>query len=186
MKELLRIMVLITTLALVITLAACGGSKQPTETLPAAPAVNETVEVAKATEIESTEAEKTIVVGLPITLDDVIITITQLSIVSDYEDNPALKISYDWTNNGDKATSPYMTFIIKGFQDSVETDRVLMSDDIDKGLGQKEVKPGGTISAETGILIADMNKPLLLELSELITFDDDAYTMTIEDLNSLQ
>lgn len=139
----------------------------------------------EATTATPTVIGNTLELGKTISFDDFDFTLTGLSLTKDYKGNDVLKISYDWVNTGDEATSPFVTFNLLAFQDGVETEDAYFVDDIDLGLGQKEVKPKGKISAEDGLGIADITKPLELELSELISFDDLTYTMVIEDLSSL-
>lgn len=189
-----KFVVILTILALALSIAACGDSSTPPTNAPAAqttqaqgaqattttaPAVAETT---KAPEAKGDQ----IVIGTPIVFDKFTVTITKLSIVKDWDDKPVLKINYDWENTGDESVMASFTFLIKGFQDGVETDDTSISDEIDLGLGQKEVRPGGKVSAEDSVGIADMAKPLELELTELFSFSDGAYTMVIEDLSALK
>lgn len=114
------------------------------------------------------------------------ITVTKLKIVNDWDGNKVLKITYDWKNNSGEATSPFVSTIFRGFQDGVETDWAHVSDHIDLTKHMKEAKPGASIiGVEDGIGIADMSKPLVIELEEMFSFDNQTYTMRIDDLNAL-
>lgn len=208
-----KIVSLITALALsCIVLASCGAkeTKQPKlkELSEAAATLADVLESQVAdfsekienltdkttplnteTDIEAetkpdSENDNTLELGKAIVLGDIEMTLTAFSVVKDYQDKSVLKITYDWKNNGSETTSPFLSFTLKGFQNGVETDSmVIFSDSIDLGSGQKEVKPGAAITgAETGIAISDMNEPLLLELSELFSFDDKVFSMTIDNL----
>lgn len=128
-----------------------------------------------------------IILGEPFELGDYTITIHSFHISNDYEGNPALVFTYDWTNNSDETEAPFMTFMKKGFQNGIETtDDSFMVDGVDLGMGQKDVKPGGTITGAQGVVgIDDMNLPLEFEIEELFSFDTEPMTYIIEDLNNL-
>lgn len=159
------------------------------EPAPAPTAEAATVEEAKPTEapVEEEPADPyALEVGKEVQVGDYSVTVTKLSIVNDWGGNKVLKVTYDWRNNSDEATSPYVSVDFTGFQDGVETDREYLSDSIDFSKHIKEVKPGASITGdEVGIGIADMSKPLVVELEELFSFDNQTYTMTIDDLNAL-
>jgi len=127
-----------------------------------------------------------IVLGEPIKLGEYTLTIQKYSLGVDYEGNNALIIEYDWVNNSEDTASPFMTFMLKGFQDDVETDDAIMVEGVDLGIGQKEVRPGGVIEgAQSAVGISDTTKPLELELDELISFDSNPYITEI-DLSTLE
>lgn len=197
MKKVLMVM-----LALFLVFAvACGPVTAPEDETEAAketdPVVEET-DVPEETEnetdpvIEETEVldetENTIELGKAIVFDEFEITITELKVVKNWEGGHGLRISYDWTNTGDEGTMASLTFSMKGFQDDVETSGyVVMSDDVDFEPGQKVVKPGGVITgAHDAVPIDDMAKPLLLELTELFSWDDTAYIYQIDDLSKYE
>lgn len=127
--------------------------------------------------------DNTIVIGKPIHFDDFNIVITELKVVKTWDKKDALRITYDWTNTSDVDQSPFISFKIKGFQNGVETDGLTISDHIDLGSSQKTIKPGAKIKgAHDAVFIENMNAPLLLELSELFSWDGEVYSMEIEDL----
>lgn len=127
-----------------------------------------------------------IVLGEPIKLGEYTLTIQKYSLGVDYEGNNALIIEYDWVNNSEDSASPFMTFMLKGFQDDVETDDAIMVEGVDLGTGQKEVRPGGVIEgAQSTVGISDTTKPLELELEELFSFNSNPYIAEI-DLSTLE
>lgn len=137
-------------------------------------------------EIVEESTGKEIVLGEPIELGEYSLTIQKYSLGVDYEGDSALIIEYDWVNNSEDSTSPFMTFMLKGFQDDVETDDAIMVEDVDLGVGQKEVRPGGAIEgAQSTVGITDTTKPLELELDELFSLDSNPYIAEI-DLSTLE
>lgn len=152
------------------TEAAPGEAEKPAE-----PAIEEEPAAPHALEI-----------GKEVQVGAYSITVTKLEIVKDWEGNEVLKITYDWKNNSGEANSPSWSVLVRGFQDGVETDWSYTSDHIDLEKKLKEAKPGASITGvEDGIGIADMSKPLVIELEDSFSFDSGTYTMTIDDLNAL-
>lgn len=137
---------------------------------------------------EVTEASdgNEIVLGEPIDVGEYTLTVQNYSLSVDYEGNDALIIEYDWVNNSEDSTTPFMTFLLKGFQDGVETDDVIMVEGVDLSIGQKEVRPGGKIEGAHGVVgVSDPSKPLELELDELFSITSNPYIVEI-DLSTLE
>lgn len=173
-----------------LVLGACGddGGSESEESAT----TDETEEVVEEEEVESTEeeeekeGEKEIVLGEPMNIGDYTMTITDYSLGVDYDGNDALIITYDWENTSDETASPFMTFMMMGFQDNAQTDDVFMVEDVDLEPGQKEYKPGGKVEgAHDAVGIDNLDQPLVLELEELMSFEDEVYSTTI-DLSELQ
>lgn len=122
-----------------------------------------------------------------ISFKDFDITLKEFSLVKDSDGGDVLKVIYDFTNNSEKATAPYMRFALKGYQDGIETDdMIFVLEGVDLGIGQRNIKPGATIkNAEATVGITDISQPLDLELSEIFSFDKVVYTMQL-DLSTLK
>lgn len=185
------------------TPAATAAAAQATETSEPAPtSTPETIAPAPASTAEAApvEAKKptepaveeepadpyALEIGKEVQVGAYSVTVTKLKIVNDWEGNKVLKVTYDWKNNSGEATYPSLSVLFRGFQDGVETDWSYTSDHIDPSNSVKEAKPGASITGvEDGIGIADMSKPLVIELEDSFSFDNQTYTMTIDDLNAL-
>ena len=188
-------------LALVLILASCGGNEENSEQteepkenventdskVSENEVENESTDNSKEKESEKATTDNAIKIGEPIEFEKFTITIKEFLTGESYDGDPILIVNYDWENTGEEANMPFMTFSLKGFQDGVETnDNVFVVDGVDLGIGQKEVKSGGKITdAQTVVGIDDMDKPLELELSESLSFNNTTYTYTIDDLNNL-
>ena len=109
------------------------------------------------------------------------IVFTEYKIIKDTNNKPVLRVTYNWKNNDDKSAYPFMTFSLKGFQDKVETDNMVMVlNNVDLGKGQKEIKPGGEIKgAHTIVGIESLDKPLTLELDKSISFKKKPFTVEL-------
>lgn len=138
-------------------------------------------EVEGKEEVDEDLLRNEIVLGEPIDLGEYTLTIQNYNLSKDYDGNDALIIEYDWINNSEDTTKPFMTFNIKGFQDGVETDYAIMVEGADLASSQKDVRPGGSIEgAQTTVSISDMNKPLEIELDELFSFDSEPIITEID------
>ena len=167
-----------------LLLAACAGDtgEEPTEEVTDDTEVVEDVEADESEEVvEEPVANSTeIVLGQPIEFADFTVTITGYETTTDYDGNPMLKYTYDWINTSDETLSPFMTFDITGFQSGVSTETSPFADTVDYGKGQVEVRPEGIVEgAEGAIGLTSADEPLELELTEIFSFGDEAYTTTI-------
>lgn len=182
-------MMLISMSALVLGACSDTVEEEPTDDEVSTSEVVEDVEAAEvSSEGEVVEEEKAleIVLGQPMELGDYTVTFQSYSLGVDYEGKDALIINYDWVNNSDDTTAPFMSFVTKAFQDGVETGDVFMVDGVDLGIGQSEVKPGAQITgAQDIVAIEDLSKPLVLEVEEMFSFDSEVHS-TILDLTTLQ
>lgn len=62
----------------------------------------------------------------------------------------------------------------------METENTPFSEEIDLGIGQKEVRPGVTLEGvEDGVELVD-DSPIELELSEIFSFSSKTITMTVD------
>ncbi|NLY09404.1 MAG: DUF5067 domain-containing protein [Tissierellia bacterium] len=181
MKKVLSI-----TLALVLILgvfSGCGKSETPPADEPKEAATEETTEEAKEEAKEPEIPVDESIVGHPLTVGKHSMVITGFSLIKSYDDQPCLKITYDFTNNSDKGVSPFMEVSFKGFQNGIETDSFVISDDLDLGMAQKEIKPEVTIeNCQTAMILASMD-PVEIELSEFISFSDNSIKFTVNPTN---
>lgn len=148
-------------LALALALAACGGSAEPAPapaeepaaatTEEAATAETSTEEPAAAEETAPAEAEAPAPADTSVSeadIDGCHVVVTGSQVAKDYNGNPIIVVSYDFTNNTDKNQTPIWAFFGKAFQDGVELDIAFVTDDsvYDPGIEQKEIQPGVTLT----------------------------------------
>lgn len=186
---------LLTLLILSLMLTACGGGATTEAPAPEEPTTTEAVETTEpeATEPEAEEVEEEtepeteapaasneIVIGQPITLGDYEVVVQSYSLVSDYDGNDVLKIVYDWTNNSDEDASATWTFSWTGFQNGLEVDRSPFSDEIDYGIGQKDLRAGATQEGvERGFELTD-DSSIEIELKESFSFSDEKFETVVD------
>ncbi len=70
-------------------------------------------------------------------------TIKSVERVSTWEKGKeAIKFVYDWKNNSSESTAASLAFYITGYQNGIELDNYIYSEDIDISMIQKNVQPG--------------------------------------------
>lgn len=106
-------------------------------------------------------------------LGDYHVEIKGASIVKDYEDNPAIVVTYAWTNNSEDTTSASTAMYAKAFQDGVQLDSAWVdSDEYDGGADMKEVRPGTTIDVQDAFELTSETSTVEFEISEFFGSDD--------------
>ena len=124
--------------------------------------------------------ETKIVLGRPITIGDYEVTVQSIGKGTDYEGNSILVINYDFTNNSNREQMASFAVNFTAYQNGIESDSFLLSDDVDLGIGQKKIKPGTTITGvQKGVLLAD-DSVVTIELEELISFDGVVFTIEVD------
>lgn len=74
------------------------------------------------------------------------VTIKGAQLCKDYEGNPAIIITYSWTNGSDETTSPMGSMMEEAFQDGVQMETAIVDFEYNDGL--TDVRPGTTIDVE--------------------------------------
>jgi len=116
------------------------------------------------------------------TLGDYAVEIKGARLVKDYEDKPAILITYAWTNNSDKTTSAMVAVIGKAFQDGVQMEPAILYDveGYEAGNSTKDVRPGTTIDIQSAYVLTSDTSTVEFELSELISFSDNIVSMDFD------
>lgn len=104
------------------------------------------------------------------TQSDYAVTIDGSTLTSDYEGSPAIIVDFTFTNNSDKATSFAVACSPKAFQNGVQLETAIVTDDLGNGY-MAEIKPGATTTARLAYSLTDQSD-VTVEVSELISFDD--------------
>ncbi len=99
----------------------------------------------------------------------------------DYDGNPAIVITYAWTNNSDETTSAMTAVSETAFQDGVSLDTAIIGNDseYDSGAAMKEVRPGTTIDVQKAFVLTSETSVVELEISEWLTFEDNPPMVTM-------
>lgn len=112
------------------------------------------------------------------TLGDYSVEIKDAVVSSDYSGDPAIIITYSWTNNSEDTTSAEVQLMEKAFQGGVQLDTAYIgnTDIFDSGLSFKELRPGTTLDVQCAFLLLDDTSVVEFELTELFSFSDDVVT----------
>lgn len=113
-------------------------------------------------------------------LGDYYVEIVSYRIGKDYEDKPAIFITYNFTNNSSEAASFMWSTSETLFQDGIQLDSAIVYDDpkYDSESSMREIKPGVTIPVESAFILRNTSSPVDVEVSELISLDDAKVTKT--------
>ncbi|TJW11258.1 DUF5067 domain-containing protein [Parvibacter caecicola] len=101
------------------------------------------------------------------------VVIGEARTVEDYQGNPAVVVSYTFTNNSDEAVSPMVAVHAKAFQNGVELDTAFLTEDAETAKAMNEVKPGASITYEDAYKLTDTASDVLVEVEELFSFSDE-------------
>lgn len=166
-----RLLALLLALTLALALNACGGDTAET---PDQPAAEEETPDEQEAPAEETEPEEPAAASNAADLGDYHVEITGVSLSTDYEGNPAVIVSYTWTNNSDDTTMPATTVSCSVFQDGVGGEpAILMNEDYDGDSSLTEVRPGTTVDVQEAFVLGNTTSPIEVEIGEWLTFDDD-------------
>ncbi len=115
-------------------------------------------------------------------LGDYYVEIKDAKLARDYENNPAIVITYSWTNNSEDTTSAMAALIGKAFQDGVELETAIIADnsvyDVDNYM--KEIRPGATLDVQLAYVMTSETSTVEYEISELISFSGDTVTKNFD------
>ena len=105
---------------------------------------------------------------------------------TDYEGNPAIVVTYSWTNNSTETTSAIVALHDKAFQDGVQLEVAMMDvvDGYDAGASMLDVQPGGTQDFQQAYVCTSETSPVQVTIEEFMgdgataekTFDLTALT----------
>lgn len=98
------------------------------------------------------------------------VTIDSATLGTDYQGNPAVVVTYTWTNNSDKATSFMVALHAQCFQDGVQCDNAIVNG-IDSNY-TTDVKPGASTTVQEAYEVSGTSD-VTIEVSELISFSTE-------------
>ena len=112
----------------------------------------------------------------PAALGDYVVEIKSATVTQDYEGNPAVVITYSWTNNSAETTTPMSSVTTSVFQNGVGMESAYISDEsiYDSSLYWTEVRPGTTIDVQEAFVLSDTTSPIEVEVAESFVWDTPA------------
>lgn len=157
-----RALAMIFAAFMALSLAACNSDTSASDT----PATGgETAETQQETTEEPTEPETTDsgAVG------DYDVTIGDCAFTTDIDGNNAIIVNYDFTNNSDEDIAPFVGISMTAFQDGVQLDAAFVMDTsvYDAGVGQKQLKPGASLTGCQNAYVLTSTSPVEVEVGPL-------------------
>lgn len=97
-----------------------------------------------------------------------------ITVVSDYEGNPAVVIDYSFTNNSEETTSASSALHFQVFQNGVELESAFVADEeYDDGDGYKDIRPGASIDAKSVFSLDDTSSAIEVEVKDWALSSDE-------------
>lgn len=92
---------------------------------------------------------------------------------TDYEGNPAIVVTYNWTNNSDETTSAMVTFLEKAFQDGIQLETAFLYDvdGYDPDPYMADIRPGASLDVQQAFVLRSAS-PVEVEVNELFGFSE--------------
>ena len=98
------------------------------------------------------------------------VSIDGTTLTTDYQGAPAVIVDYTFTNNSEKATSFAVACSPKVFQNGVQLETAITTDDLGNGY-MAEIKPGASTTARLAYSLSD-ESDITVEVEELFSLDD--------------
>lgn len=108
------------------------------------------------------------------TLGDYTIEIKDATLTEDYAGDPALVVTYGFTNNSDTEQSFMVAVSDRAYQDGVQLQTTIsaVGSDIDTSTQMSNIKPGASIDVTAIYGLSNTTSDVEVELSELISLSD--------------
>ena len=177
-----RTLALLLGLLLALSLTACGS-----EPAPAAPSDDDTQQE-EVNDPEDTQEPEESVQENTFDLGDYVVTIDGASLATDYDGNPALILTYTWTNNSEETCSAMTALMEKAFQDGIQLESAIIGNSsvFDSDASWKEIRPGASLSVQKAFVLDNTVSSVEIEISEFLSFSSNAPTaLYVIDLSNL-
>ena len=112
----------------------------------------------------------------PAVLGDYAVEIKSAVVTQDYDGNPAVVVTYSWTNNSSDTTTPMASISTSVFQNGIGMESAYVSDEsiYNQDLYWTEVRPGTTIDVQEAFALSDTISPIEVEISEAFAWETPA------------
>lgn len=170
-----KIFALALALCMALALCACSGEAEPSQPPATNPPASDTpIESETPAESEAPAESTTPDAQNAADLGDYHVEIKSAALAEDYEGNPALIVTYSWTNNSEDTTSPMVSVSCSAFQDGVGLDTAIITDgSYDGDSFMTEVRPGTTIDVQSAFVLNNTSSSVEVEIGEWLTLDSN-------------
>lgn len=174
-----KIFALFVTLTMLFPLTACTSDEAPGSTSPTTEPP-QTTQGEPSQAIQPTEPTPAQVLEASGTLGNYAVEIHDSELVDDYSGNPAIVISYSFTNNAEEATSGMVALSDIAYQNGIQLDAAIVTNR-DVGTDKmKDIKTGASIELQAAFSLTSETAPVEFEVSELVSFSDEKLGKTFE------
>lgn len=119
-------------------------------------------------------------------IGDYAVTIDGARLSEDYEGNPAIIVTYTWTNNGTETESALLALSAKAYQNGVQLDTAMMSSASGyESNALTELKPGATVTVQSAFLLNDSTSQVEVDISEAFAISDSGTISQTFDITAL-
>lgn len=133
------------------------------------------------TATDDKQDSKTAADGNTIDFGDYVVEVKGAKLSTDWDGNPAIVVTYAWTNNSAETTSAFSALSEQAFQDGVELERNgADSKDYDGDLSWKDVRPGTTIDCQAAFTLTSETSIVEVEFEEFANFSSKAPKLLVE------
>jgi len=115
------------------------------------------------------------------TLGNYAVTIKGISVTTDYQSNPAVIVTYSWTNNSSNTLSFASALYAKAFQNGIQLGTAFISSsnsNYDSSGYIKEIKPGASLDVQIAYSLRDSKNSIDVEVTQLLSTDKTVVTKT--------
>lgn len=172
--------------AMILSVSACGGTETETKPESKTETVEETATEENAEkeetseeptkEKESEKKDETKVEKINLDNSEGTLVYTKHELTTDYEDKPAIRVYFDYTNKKEENSYAQMTFYPQVFQNGVECEMgISMEENEAEGNSIKEIQKGTTLNVAFLYTLQDSENPVTLHVEDQSSenlFDD--------------
>lgn len=160
--------------------SSMSGDDRAADSAP--PVTSKDVQASEAVQDQAVESADIPAAGAG-TLGDYDVEIKSAFLSSDYTGEPAIIITYEWTNNSDATINAATALMERAFQNGVQIDRSTAFADIpgyESGTSTRSLRPGATAEVQCVFTLPDETAVVEFEISEFISFSTDTVTMEFD------
>jgi hypothetical protein len=107
-------------------------------------------------------------------LGDYAVTIVSCESAEDIDGNPAIIVTYEWTNNSAEETSFMVSLSSEAIQNGTSCEpATVVADGFDAESYMRDIKPGETAVMQEAYVLVDAESPIDINVEELLTFEED-------------
>lgn len=110
------------------------------------------------------------------------VEVKDAALVTDYAGNPAIVITYSWTNNSSETINAMAAMLEKAFQSGVQLDEAIIGDEsvYDAAAQLREIRPGTTVDVQCAYQLTSDTAPVEFELSEFVSLSREVVLMNFD------